>query len=139
MEGCSASFSLKDYCFDEINFLMNMIDRNKSFNVNFDPSCVFKKENSQAELTIKVSVSSDGKDSPFCVVSCKSNFVFDGVAGKNDIPNYFYTNSVAILYPYIRAMVSLVTMQANIGRPVVLPVLNLTPLGEELKQLTKEV
>lgn len=138
MEGCPASFSLKDYVFDEILFFVNRVDRNKRTNINFEPSCIFEKLKSNAKLIMKVTISSEGQDSPFCVVSCKANFLFDGVNSVSDIPQYFYTNSIAILYPYIRAMVSLVTVQSNIGRPVVLPLLNLTPLGEELKKLTKE-
>lgn len=138
MEGKSASFSFNGYNFDEIRFSANMIDRNKPVNINFEPSCIFSKDKSEGNLNLKVAVSSDGKVSPFCMVSCNAAFVFNDVSSIEDIPDYFYTNSIAIVYPYIRAMVSLMSVQANVGQPIVLPVLNLTPLKETLKQNTRE-
>ena len=53
----------------------------------------------------------------------------------NDIPGFFYPNSIAILFPYIRAFVSTLTLQANVT-PIVLPTLNLTNLQEKLKKNT---
>lgn len=138
MEGKTASFSFSSYNFDEICFSANMIDKSKPININFEPSCVFLKDKSAGYLSLKVAVSSEGKVSPFCMVSCNAAFVFNDVGSIEDIPDYFYTNSIAIVYPYVRAMVSLMSVQANVGQPIVLPVLNLTPLKETLKQNTRE-
>ncbi len=138
MEGKSASFSFNTYNFDEIHFSANMIDQSKPVNINFEPSCVFSKEKSAGYLCLKVAVLSEGKVSPFCMVSCNAVFVFNDVNSVEEIPDYFYTNSIAIVYPYVRAMVSLMSVQANVGQPIVLPVLNLTPLKETLKQNTRE-
>ena len=52
-----------------------------------------------------------------------------------DIPEYFYPNSLAIVFPYVRAFVSTITLQANM-QPVVLPTINLMGLTEELKEKT---
>ncbi|MFN8277653.1 MAG: protein-export chaperone SecB [Chitinophagales bacterium] len=54
------------------------------------------------------------------------------------IPSFFYSNSIAILFPYIRAFVSTVTLQANVGL-VMLPTLNLSSLGDNLKLNTSLV
>ena len=35
-----------------------------------------------------------------------------------DIPDYFYPNSLAIVFPYVRSFVSSVTLQANIESPI---------------------
>lgn len=43
----------------------------------------------------------------------------------DDIPEYFYANSIAILFPYIRVFVSTVTLQANI-KPIVLQHITIT-------------
>ncbi|MBQ2321387.1 MAG: protein-export chaperone SecB, partial [Bacteroidales bacterium] len=45
-------------------------------------------------------------------------------------------NSVAIIFPYIRAFVSTISLQANVN-PIVLPTINLTGLTGELKRQTK--
>lgn len=55
-----------------------------------------------------------------------------------DIPDFFYANSIAIIFPYIRAFVSTLTLQANIP-PIVLPTLNLSQLRTILRDNTQEV
>lgn len=54
------------------------------------------------------------------------------------MPSYFYRNSIAIVFPYIRAFISTVTLQANIP-PIILPTMNLTSLEIPLKQNTTNV
>lgn len=56
----------------------------------------------------------------------------------NEIPNYFYANSLAIIFPYIRAFVSTITLQSNM-HPIVLPTVNLMGLSEKLKRNTDVV
>lgn len=53
----------------------------------------------------------------------------------DDISPFFYINSSALLFPYLRAYISTLTnLSAN--TTVNLPTLNLTSLGEELKKST---
>lgn len=40
--------------------------------------------------------------------------MFESARTLEDIPDYFYANSIAILFPYVRAFVSTVSLQANI-------------------------
>lgn len=44
---------------------------------------------------------------------------------------------MAILFPYIRAFVSTVTLQANV-MPILLPTVNLSSLESRLRENTKE-
>ena len=53
-----------------------------------------------------------------------------------EIPGFFYPNSLAIIFPYVRAFVSTITLQANV-HPVMLPTLNLIGLTEELRSNTR--
>ena len=69
-------------------------------------------------------------------VSCEATFTFGDSVSINDIPDYFYPNSLAIIFPYVRAFVSTITLQANI-QPVVLPTINLMGLTESLKSQTE--
>lgn len=73
---------------------------------------------------------------PFINILCKACFVFKEPVAFEEIPNYFYLNSIAILFPYIRAFVSIITLQANINA-LVLPTMNLASLQETLKENTK--
>ena len=62
-------------------------------------------------------------------VNCQAEFMFESARTLEDIPDYFYANSIAILFP------STVSLQANIP-PIIIPTLNLSPLKDYLKANT---
>lgn len=72
-------------------------------------------------------------DSRIIEVNCLASFLFKGVESIDDIPTYFYSNSIAIVFPYVRAFVSTLTLQANYS-PIVLPTMNLSDLNSQLKE-----
>lgn len=126
-----AVFSIKNYYFDKVNIdLTEKPDNNLS--LSFFPSGVYNNETKEFELAFVVKVSCRGHE-PFITVSCKGIFKFDNVVGFDAIPDFFYNNSIAILFPYLRGYVSMITTQANIPG-IILPTLNLTTLGGELKK-----
>lgn len=53
------------------------------------------------------------------------------------LPHYFAVNAPAILFPYIRAYISLLTSLSGVGT-VLLPTLNLSSLSKELLNNIKE-
>lgn len=55
-----------------------------------------------------------------------------------EIPTFFYPNSLAILFPYVRAFVSTLSLQANV-RPVMLPTINLMGLTDRLRAQTIQI
>ena len=75
-----------------------------------------------------------------CVITvrCKAVFEFKEPLSLKDIPSFFYPNSIAILYPYVRAFVGTLSLQSNI-KPIMLPTLNLSGLEGILKNQTKIV
>ncbi len=130
-----AAFSLENYHFSrvDINF------ENKKSNdiqISFDPSGKFNLESSVYELKFIFNASTD--DSSFVMIECIANFKFESVNNFDDIPSYFYRNSIAIIFPYVRAFISTVTLQANIP-PVVLPTMNLSTLEKPLKENTIQI
>lgn len=127
----NASFSIKDYVYDKIN--IDLFNKgNDQLSLNFEPSGIFDEEESTYELTFKIDIKSDDKTMPFISIQCKGLFKFTNAITFGEIPDYFYNNSIAILFPYLRSYVSLVTTQANIPG-IILPTLNLMSLGEDLK------
>lgn len=106
--------------------------------VRFNPSGIFYHSNKTFILTLDFAVRTrNDKKEIFNTIS-KSKFVFSGnIASKDDIPPFFYANSIAIIYPYIRAFVSTVTLQA-INHPLVLPTMNLFNLKDALIKNTVE-
>lgn len=129
-----AAFSLKNYLFDRVSIDLTNVS-NKELAISFDPTGVFKKESLSFELLFWVRVSCAGTSEPFVQIRCKGVFDFEQVADLSSVPDFFYNNSIAILFPYIRAYLSVVTAQANIPG-IILPTLNLSSLGEVLKKHT---
>jgi len=71
-------------------------------------------------------------------VLVEAKFSFRDVDRLEDIPDYFYPNAIAILFPYVRAFVSTLTLQANMPA-LVIPTMNLTALKDDFKNNTKQI
>lgn len=132
-----AAFSLKKYRFEKVNIDFTKRISNE-IGLSFDPKGKFNSKNSTFELTIIFNAFNDEPDRAFVSVLCRSTFEFDQEIDFNEIPSYFYTNSIAIIFPYIRAFISNITLQANIP-PIILPTMNLSSLNEPLKQNTVKI
>jgi len=131
-----AAFQLEKYLFNKVNIDLENKE-NQDMQVDFNPSGVFHQENSQYDLkfTFKVFSGGKGPEKPYVLIECIGIFKFEEVSSVDDIPPFFYRNAIAILFPYLRAFVSMVTLQANVA-PVVLPTLNLSDLDQPLKENT---
>jgi preprotein translocase subunit SecB len=72
------------------------------------------------------------------IIGCgyQTSFRFAGAISFEEIPNYFYKNAIAISYPYLRAFISTLTLQANV-KLMVLPLMNLSHLESELRANTE--
>lgn len=131
-----AAFSLEKYVFDQVTLNLGNVKSKTSFVVDFDPSGIFKQEGSIYKL--KFTFKAWEEDTPQDIVvdvRCIADFKFEGITSIEEIPGFFYPNSIAILFPYVRAFVSTLTLQANV-KPILLPTLNLTSLQETLRENT---
>ena len=133
-----AAFTLEEYVFNrvEINFKPNDISE---LQIKIDPSGQFKRSEMGSIFMLKFIFTAKTKNStsPLVLIECNSVFKFDSNIQREEIPSFFYANSIAIIFQYIRAFVSTVTLQANF-QPIVLPTMNLSPLEEILKNNTKD-
>ncbi|WBV59480.1 protein-export chaperone SecB [Chryseobacterium camelliae] len=120
------AFSLERHIFRKVNIdLDNKSSQN--LQIAFNPSGEFEVEKSLFNLKFDFEAKSDDTKNPFINIEFKAVFKFENVKNIEEIPPYFYRNAIAIVFPYVRAFVSTVTLQANIP-PVVLPTMNLSPL-----------
>lgn len=125
-----ASFSFVNYRFPKVCIDLDGLGQNAELEVVFAPSGIFHQRACEYDLSFSFKAVSDGKT---CVeIGCESKFRFDGVNSADEIPDYFYPNSIAIVFPYVRAFISSVTLLANI-KPMVLPTYNLSSLKDTLK------
>jgi preprotein translocase subunit SecB len=105
-------------------------------NISLIPSGLYFKSKGVFEVCIDFTADADETPDPVVKATLKALFNFEEGTDYDNIPDYFYLNSIAIVYPYLRAFISNLTLQAN-HQPLVLPVLNLTGLEKPLKENTK--
>lgn len=132
-----AAFSLEQYRFEKIEIDFSKKESN-DLDIGFSPTGKFYTEKAIYELNFKFVAHNGNPDNAFVKIECIANFKFEDGILFDDIPSYFYRNSIAILFPYIRAFISTVTLQANIP-PIVLPTMNLSSLEEPLKKNTVQL
>ena len=112
------------------------IPNDAELNISFNPKGVFYVKEARYDLMFDVTVVCDETGTEVVKVSCEASFSFGNKFSIEDIPDYFYPNSLAIVFPYVRAFVSTISLQANV-QPVVLPTVNLMGLTEKLKEQTQ--
>lgn len=128
-----ASFQLTTFIFNQVSLNFDK-ELPLGINVDFQPSGIFKTEDQSFDLVIKFSAKSDEDNKPLVAeVQCIANFKFQNVNTISEIPDFFYRNSVAIIFPYIRAFITTLTAQANIP-PLVLPTYNMVDLEQPLRE-----
>ncbi len=132
-----AAFFLDKYRFNKIQ-----IDFSKKLSsdldISFDPKGIFNSKTSEFELKIIFTSKSKEANENFILIECIAIYKFENETSFKDIPTFFYRNSIAIIFPYLRAFISTVTLQANIP-PLVLPTLNLSALEQPLKENSSQI
>lgn len=131
-----ASFSIINYQFDKVNIDLEQ-HNSKDLKLGFSTNGVFDIQNKTYELVFLVQIKQNEDSTPFVEVRCKGTFKFENVNTLEDVPDFFYRNCIAILFPYVRAYLSLITTQANVPG-IILPTYNLSGLELELKKNTTQ-
>lgn len=132
-----AAFSIKKYQFSKVSINLENYKTN-DISLLFEPRGIFSIDTSIFELSfILKAFNNEDENNPFLELKCEGIFDFEEKTSFENIPDYFYTNSIAILYPYVRAYVSIITAQASVPM-IILPTYNLSSLGSELKKQTTQ-
>ena len=131
-----AKFSFKG--FRVVDAELHFAKVTDNLNLQFYPEGVFDADNHQYHLHLSFRAINDNSEKDV-IVQLESIAFFqfeDAVTKLEEIPSYFYANSIAIIFPYIRAFVSTLTLQSN-AKPMVLPTMNLSSLEAELRRNTQ--
>lgn len=131
-----AAFSLEHYLFDKVNINLDNYN-SKEYQIKFEPAGIFNKEEKIFTLSFGFSAKCDDIKDNFVTINCVGKFKFKDIDTIENIPPFFYRNSIAILFPFLRGFLSMVTIQANVP-PILLPTMNLTALEKPLSENTKE-
>lgn len=131
-----AAFSLEKFIFNQVQIDMDKF-LDKEIKIDFDSSGIYFRGENKYELNLVFKALHDEKDKEnyFIRVNCKALFTFNEDTKTEGIPDYFYRNSIAIVYPFIRSFISSLTLQANI-KLILLPTMNLSSLEAPLKENT---
>ncbi|WP_286909587.1 protein-export chaperone SecB [Clostridium sp. UBA1652] len=89
-------------------------------------------ENNKCKLTIKVDLEDDNNRSMFFSLDFSGIFSLDN--GENLINTSFKKNALAILFPYVRSMVTTITAQCGI-QSIILPPMNFNALIDNEEKL----
>lgn len=137
MNNKEVAFRLVNYKFTKATLNFD-IPEDAEFVIDFKPSGKLKEIEGTYDLSFDTIVKCEETDTIIVEVSCIAQFSFMDRIKFEEIPDFFYPNSLAILFPYIRAFVSTLSLQAN-SSPMILPTVNLMGLTEELRDNTSVV
>lgn len=133
MEKYESTLKFKKYEVNEIYFKKNnKFEKKEDFTpveLNIIPTIQIENNNMDIILLANIFEGAEEKNYPFEMkVELKGYFSVEA-----DTPDKFQRNAIAILYPYIRAIVSTYTANANIS-PLILPAINVNKLIEDKKK-----
>lgn len=106
----------------------------EGYEINIAPSGLKNKD--KFDLTLDINIK-DKKEIVDISMSVVGTFYFREDIDIKLLPTFFAINAPAILFPYVRAYISLLSSLSGIDA-ILLPTLNLSSLGEELLQNIKE-
>ncbi len=106
----------------------------EGISLSFDAAGILKSQQNVFILNLKLKIKS--RDGNLKIeIDAKGTFEFEPVEDVNNIGQFFYMNSTAILFPYLRAYIATLTNLSSV-KTINLPTMNLTNLAKELKQNT---
>lgn len=134
-----AAFSILSFRISQV--LLNATEdaKGQELQVGFTPSGIYNSKSGEFELILNCIMHKSGKhDEPNLKVTLLTYFKFAENLPLAKLPEYFYRNSIAIVYPYLRAYISTLTAQGN-NDLIILPLMNLSSLEKPLRENTKEI
>ena len=136
MQGNSC-LTLKNYIVKSLAFSINEdFKLNQSDQIIINPEFerkIRKIDENNALINLIFTVKKNGSLLPFSIeVDIEGLFQMDRWEQPENV-SIMTTNTVAILFPYLRTIVSMVTANANIS-PYIIPVMNITALFEDAEK-----
>lgn len=129
MEKVKASINFKRYFINEIKFKLNNNEKDQNnIDLQFNGNTTIYHEKNEAAVSLICIMGENESDSPFSLyVSITGLFDYQSDMKDDKLQKLITTNATAILFPYLRAMVTNITSNAGIS-PVILPTLNINKL-----------
>lgn len=129
MDKYKSKLIFKKYIVDEVNFNYNdrFVDKSVTIDFDIDKEVTYISEKEMQVRLIVDLFKNVEKEYPFKMkVAIRGFFEIE----NNDENINFEPNAIAILYPYIRSIVSTYTSTANV-MPLILPVINVNKMLQD--------
>lgn len=131
-----AGISFEDYYIKEISFKRNdSYQGNERVELDTDFNCVINiVDATNAEVVLNSKIGDSSKiNSPFEVIGNIAGHFSYNHEESNGIAfeRFLSENAVAILFPYLRNLISEVSLKSNEFPPLILPVINVVKLLED--------
>lgn len=128
-----SKFKVAEFSFKETG------KEHSGYSLQFDPTGIYNQSTGQYDVIINFKAF-DNSDKSVEIINIKAVavFNFEEPGDVSEIPQHFYPNSIAVAFPYVRAFISTLTMQAN-ANILMLGLINFTNMAEPLKQNTKVI
>ena len=136
MVNAKSSLKFKNYVVDSIDFKSNLDYSGTETELDFDIDSEFKFEEDTFILRLEISIFKDAKQNnyPFSMrVSLLGLFEFDSDLNIETRTVFAEQNAISILFPYLRAMISVYSSNANIGT-ILLPPINVVKYLENKRK-----
>lgn len=135
MENTKSSLRFIDYYVEEVQFYNNKFFQEKSVELDFNISHSIEytqDENNTFLVTLNITIFDNAKENnyPFTMNVSITGVFQTNIEDTNSIKNFAEINSIAILFPYLRSIVSTYTANANI-QPLILPPINVVNMLKE--------
>lgn len=130
-ESVNSSLVFNNYIVNDINFKYNE-SKKESWQLTFDIHNETRYNNEKNRMQVKLSVElfKGVEDAPFYMdVTITGDFKLNG---NEDISKY-EANAIAIMYPYLRSIISTYTASANVNS-LILPAINVNALLKKNKK-----
>lgn len=129
MEDIKSTLKFHDYIVEEVSFKANLNkEENEEYEIDFgiEPHIYYNADKTQMFVNLKTSLFQNEEENyPFKMIVVLTGYF--SVQMKNEDISKFEANAIAILYPYIRALVSTYTANCNVA-PMILPTINVNKM-----------
>lgn len=138
LEAKKAAFGFES--FKVPNFMYNEgKQQGAELKLGFLPSGRYDSKTGTYELSLKfIAHDTENNNQIIFELTGLAIFKFNTAIALSEIPNYFYMNAIAIMFPYVRAFISTMTLQAN-TKLLKLGLMNLSDLEQPLIDNTIEI
>ncbi len=123
------NYRISKFSFEEAS------DDEAELDISFIPSGTYNESTGEYLLTLNFE-SREKESKKIVIEACGlAEYKFDKLYKFEELPSHFFLSAVPIFFPYLRAFISTLTLQAN-ADVMVLGLINFTNLAEPLKANT---